>query len=446
MRTAAPAAGEVLDLEARYQKKILRYIVFIGAPFILTYGGVLLWLAAPLYIMGMYLLSVAILVVGFILLLRPMAADRFMRIHWLVSIGYISALLIVQVVSIAVFNRIEFASWILLYPSMVLLIMKQPEGLVMLIICGIAFFLPLFLASPLPVGPAGISTIRANLVLIFVLVAACTFFIDSTRRRVQADLVHREREAVRLRLIAEQASLAKSEFVANMSHELRTPLTHIIGFTELVLETAAGRGDHTSVEYLGDVLKSSRHLLVLVNDMLDLARVEVGKLQLTMQPVSPRDLLERAVRLVRDRAREKQVGIELVSAAPDQALSADGARLVQVLVNLLVNAVKFTPPGGQVTAGCRIIDGHQPGEPLAEFFVIDTGIGIPPQWIPLLFERFSRLTRPGHRSEEGVGLGLALSKALVESHGGRITAESDGEGKGSTFRFGIPARQLLTGT
>ncbi len=441
---ADAAAVLVLDdemsLEASYQKRIFRYLVFIGAPFIVIYGIVLLFLSAPAYIMGLYLLSVGIMGAGFAVLMRPMSAEQFLGIHRLVAIGYIGSLLSVQVISIAVFNRVEFSAWILLYPSMILLFMNRRDGLPSLIVCGVAFFVPLFLAGSVSVTPTGAATMKVNLVLIFVLVAACTYVIENTRRRFQSNLVHKQQELLKMKQSAEAASRAKSEFLSNMSHELRTPLNHIIGFTELLLESSAERRDDTSLEYLSDVLASGRQLLLLVNDVLDLARVEEGRLELNISSFTAREVMERSLKLVSNRAREKNVDVSIAPDVPPGTFHADASRLTQVLVNLLVNAVKFTPEGGHVAVGCRIVQDDTPDGRLMEFAVSDNGVGIPSDKMPLLFERFSRLERPEYRSQEGAGLGLALSRELVLRQGGRIWAESAGEGRGSTFRFEIPAR------
>jgi signal transduction histidine kinase len=427
-----------LSLEAAYQKRIFRYLVFIGSPFIITYGIVLLLLSGPAYIMGLYILSVAIMGVGFAVLMRPMSAPRFLRIYRIVSTGYVAALLTVQVISIAVFNRAEFSAWILLYPSMVFLFMSKKDALSSVVVCGLAFFVPLFFAEPISVPPASILSMKANLLLVFVLVAVCTYFIENTRRRFQANLVRKQQELMKMKQTAEAASRAKSEFLSNMSHELRTPLNHIIGFTELLLESSAERRDGTSVEYLTDVLTSGRHLLHLVNDVLDLARVEEGKLELNLRPVAAGELLDRSMKLVGDRARDKNIALLTGPDIPAETFNADASRLTQVLVNLLVNAVKFTPAGGRVTASCRIVEETAADGRMVEFSVTDSGAGIPTEMLPLLFERFSRLERPEYRGEEGVGLGLALSKELVARHGGRIMAESQGAGAGSTFRFAVP--------
>jgi signal transduction histidine kinase len=436
-RDVVLAQDDETSLEAAYQKRILRYLVFIGAPFIVAYGVYSLFLAAPWYIESLYLFSVVILGVGFAILMRPMGAARFLRVHRLVSIGYIGSLLTVQVISIAVLNRVEFSAWILLYPSMAFLFMSKTDGLPSVIVCGIAFFLPLFLAGSVQVSPSGVLTLKANLVLIFVLIAACTLFIENTRRRFQSDLVRRQRDLLRMKEAAEAASRAKSEFLANMSHELRTPLNHIIGFTELLLETPAERREETSVEFLSDVLASGKHLLILVNDVLDLSRVEEGKLELSVGPVAAAEVLGKSARLVQERALKKNITISIAPGVPALSFRGDSSRLTQVLVNLLVNAVKFTPGGGSVTTGCRVVDGETPGEKWVEFSVSDNGIGILSDQMPLLFERFSRL--PHHHAEQGAGLGLALSRGLVERHGGRIWADSKGEGMGSTFRFVVPA-------
>ena len=432
-------SAEDLALEAGYQSRILRALVMIGAPFTVLYGVVLMLLSSPIYVMGPYLANLAVLTGGYVILLRPMPPERFLRVHRVVAAGYVATLLAVQILSIVVFDRFEFSSWILIYPSLVLLIMPRRAGLVTTATCAASFFIPLFLSRPVPLGPAEILLGKANLVLIYAVVAAAVLYIDRTRRRIQSDLARRTREAERLRELAEQASHAKTRFLANMSHELRTPLNHIIGFNELLREMALERGDATSAEYLTDVLESGRHLLSLVNDLLDLARVESGRLALSLEPVSARDLLRKAARLVSDRGAAKGVAVSVPGDEADIFFLADAVRLTQVLLNLLVNGVKFTPRGGRVTAAFRVVDEQDPGARSVEFSVTDTGAGIPEGSTSSLFERFSRLERGALRAEEGTGLGLALSKGIVESHGGRIWARSEGEGKGSTFSFRIPA-------
>ena len=248
---------------------------------------------------------------------------------------------------------------------------------------------------------------------------------------------------------AEQANKAKSEFLANMSHELRTPLNHVIGFSELLYHERLGILSDLQKEHVKDVMDSGRHLLSLINDLLDLAKVESGQMHLIRSPADVRALLEQAVGMVRDAAQRKEITLSLESEALDQPVMLDARRITQVVVNLLSNAVKFTPEGGRVRVGCRVTAwaGNPPEVPQApaaasrkclEVSVADSGIGIPAEDLPRLFGRFVQLESHSGRSHPGTGLGLALCRNMVELCGGRIWAESPGAGKGATFTFVVP--------
>ncbi len=238
---------------------------------------------------------------------------------------------------------------------------------------------------------------------------------------------------------AEAANHAKSQFLANMSHELRTPLNHIIGFTELVAEKHFGELNDTQREYLLDVIDSSRHLLSLINDILDLSKVEAGKMELNIKPVNLKPLLQRSLMMFKEKAL--QTGIQLSTDFDNvpATIQADPRMLRQILYNLLSNAVKFTPQGGHVKLSAGICDG-QPGHPSIEIGVTDTGIGLRSDDIKRIFTPFEQVEDIRSRRFHGSGLGLSLSKELVELHGGRIWAESDGEGKGSRFAFSLPLK------
>jgi len=230
------------------------------------------------------------------------------------------------------------------------------------------------------------------------------------------------------------ASRHKSEFLANMSHELRTPLNAIIGFSDVLRSEMVGAVNQKQREYLGDVLSSGRHLLSLINDILDLSKVEAGRMDLELGEVSLAAVVDQAVTLVRERAARH--GIELAAEVSDGVgvIVADERKLRQVLLNLLSNAVKFTPDGGWV--GVRVT--HHDRE--VEIRVRDTGVGIAPEDQPRVFEEFQQAGKDPERSREGTGLGLTLAKRFVELHGGRIWVESE-LGKGSTFTFTVPLRQ-----
>ena len=229
----------------------------------------------------------------------------------------------------------------------------------------------------------------------------------------------------------EAASHHKSEFLANMSHELRTPLNAIIGFSQVLQKQLFGPVNEKQSEYLDDILTSSRHLLSLIDDVLDLAKVEAGQIELQMAPFSLPDTLERGVVIVRERATRNGVKVSLASEPDVETVVGDERRVRQVLFNLLSNAVKFTPAGGSVGVTARRVDGE------IRVSVADTGPGIAPADQQRIFEEFQQ-AELGKQQREGTGLGLALSKRLVELHHGRIWVDSE-VGHGSTFTFTLPA-------
>jgi signal transduction histidine kinase len=226
-----------------------------------------------------------------------------------------------------------------------------------------------------------------------------------------------ERKVAERTQALEVASRHKSEFLANMSHELRTPLNAIVGFSQVLKQKLFGGVNEKQEEYLDDILTSADHLLALINDILDLSKVEAGQVDLEVGLFSLREALERGVVMVRERE------VDLVEG--------DERRIRQVVFNLLSNAVKFTPSGGQVDVSTS----RRNGEVLVA--VTDTGPGISAGDQERIFEEFQQARDGNGERPEGTGLGLALSKSLVELHGGRIWVESE-PGKGSTFTFSIP--------
>ncbi len=230
----------------------------------------------------------------------------------------------------------------------------------------------------------------------------------------------------------EAVSLHKSEFLANMSHELRTPLNAIIGFSQVLRERMFGDVNEKQEEYLDDILSSGNHLLSLINDVLDLSKVEAGQVELEVAPFSLRDALERGVVMVRERATKDGVQVALASDPEVDVVEGDERRIRQVIFNLLSNAVKFTPAGGAVDVSAAKVNGE------VRVSVTDTGPGLAPDDHERIFKEFQQ-TEAGVEQREGTGLGLALSKRLVELHGGRIWVDSE-LGKGSTFVFTLPGR------
>jgi signal transduction histidine kinase len=235
----------------------------------------------------------------------------------------------------------------------------------------------------------------------------------------------------------ETVSRHKSEFLANMSHELRTPLNAIIGFSELLQARLAGDLNEQQAGYVADVLDAGRHLLALINDILDLSKVEAGKMELDVADFSLRDTLETGVTMHADRAAQAGIALALTLEPEEIAVRADERKLRQVVFNLISNAVKFTPAGGRVDVAARLADG------VVEVAVTDTGTGIAPENQELIFEEFGQVRGDSGKQHEGTGLGLPLSRRLVELHGGRLWVESV-EGAGSTFRFTLPAATAVT--
>jgi signal transduction histidine kinase len=237
-------------------------------------------------------------------------------------------------------------------------------------------------------------------------------------------------ELRRLYTELEAASQHKSEFLANMSHELRTPLNAIIGFSQVLRDEMVGSVNEKQAEYLDDIISSGNHLLSLINDVLDLSKVEAGQVELEVHPFSLREALERGVVMVRERATEDGVRVAFVVDPEVDVVAGDERRIKQVIFNLLSNAVKFTPAGGEIDVSATRVNGE------VRVSVADTGPGIAPEDRERIFEEFQQSeTGVGHR--EGTGLGLALSKRFVELHGGRIWLESE-LGRGSTFTFALP--------
>jgi signal transduction histidine kinase len=275
---------------------------------------------------------------------------------------------------------------------------------------------------------------------------------EELERRVE----ERTRELQAANLQLEAASRHKSEFLANMSHELRTPLNAILGFSELLAQQAYGPLTQKQARYVDNVHTSGQHLLALINDLLDLSKVEAGKLELHPQSFHLREALEAALHVLRPQAEAKQQALRLQVADELSALTADPLRVRQILYNLLSNAVKFTPAGGAITVTARQVRSAECGVrsetnstshlaprtshdgDYVEIAVADTGIGINPDDLPRLFQLFTQLEQTLTKSAQGTGLGLALTKHLVELHGGTIGADSAGEGRGSIFTIRLP--------
>jgi CheY-like chemotaxis protein len=255
------------------------------------------------------------------------------------------------------------------------------------------------------------------------------------RKRLDQALQEKNVELDSARAIAEKSSLTKSEFLANMSHELRTPLNSVIGFSEVLQDQLFGPINPKQQEYVGNIITSGRHLLSLINDILDLSKVEAGKMGLDLDTFALSDTLGASMNILRERALKSGLELHLdLDPRADVLVMADQRKLKQILFNLLSNAVKFTPTAGSVQLSA-VRDGN-----FLEITVADSGIGIREEDIPKLFQAFTQLESAYTKGFEGTGLGLALTRQLVEMHGGRIWLKSE-FGKGSRFSFTIPISQ-----
>jgi signal transduction histidine kinase len=232
----------------------------------------------------------------------------------------------------------------------------------------------------------------------------------------------------------ETANRHKSEFLANMSHELRTPLNAVIGFSDVLLEHTFGELNDKQEQYIGIILTSGRHLLSLINDILDLSKIEAGRMELELTQFDVEMAVDNTVTLVRDRAARHELTLAVEVAPGLPPVVGDERKIKQILLNLLSNAVKFTPDGGRIGVRAGRVEGGG-----VEVAVSDTGIGIAPEDQAAIFEEFRQVGTDVMRKREGTGLGLALTKRFVELHGGQLRVESE-PGKGSTFTFTLPER------
>ena len=257
--------------------------------------------------------------------------------------------------------------------------------------------------------------------------------VEQEQQRLTAELESANRELEMRNREAEHTTRMKSKFLANMSHELRTPLNAVIGFSDLLTEGTAGPLNSKQERFVNHIRQGSGHLLQLINDILDLSRIEAGQLEIRCEDFSIGDAIPEVLSNIRPLAMAKNIQIQQ-RLPPDLGVFADRVRFKQILYNLLSNAVKFTPKDGQIAVACAA------EKNVVSISVTDTGIGIRPEDQAVIFDEFRQVAGPGASTEEGTGLGLAITKRLVEQQRGQIFVESS-LGRGSRFTFTLPAGQ-----
>ena len=499
------------------------YLLFIGIAFLfigfldlihtLAYKGMGVFsigggnLSTQLWIATRYTHSISFLIAPFFIGRKLRANSVFLNYVVLISLllgsifyWNIFPVCFIEAGGLTPFKKIsEYIIALIFLAAIVLLYRKRHEfdqGVLQLLIISIFMTIGSELAFTFYISVYGLSNTMGH----FLKVAAFYFIykaiIETCFKHpyllIFRNLRQSQEELRRTKEAAEAASRSKSDFLANMSHELRTPLNAIIGFSEILSNKTFGQLNQRQERYVENILSSGRHLLQLINDILDLSKVEAGKMELEPARVYLKGLLENSLAIIKGQAMKHGVGLDLNAPAELEGLeiTGDERKLKQIIFNLLSNAVKFTPENGNVRVSARIVDcrlliddlkeadinqqSSIPGPDLAyrrkdkekqnhkaaekmenshyvcaraginhqciEISVADSGIGIKPEDQEKVFGEFEQIASPHTREQEGTGLGLAVTKKLVELHGGRIRVESEGIGKGSTFIFVIPLK------
>jgi signal transduction histidine kinase len=347
--------------------------------------------------------------------------------------------------------------WIYTYPLFAMFLLGAKNGVIVNILFFVIIVLFFIIEPQSSFFTAYSIDLKMRIIPSFFVVLAYAFLFELMRERsnnkLQCEVEEHRKTAEELHVAkttSENVSRAKSDFLAHMSHELRTPLNHIIGFTELILDKHFGNLNKTQEEYLTDVHKSSNYLLSLINDILDISKIEAGKLTLDPSPVNLKALLKNSFTIIKEKVNKKGITISFDIKDLPKTIIADERKLKQIMYNLLSNAVKFTPDQGRIKLKvhrCNIDSGDsfgtENGHRNIYISVEDTGIGLKAADIERIFNPFEQINTARSKGNQGTGLGLALTKNLVELHGGKIWVESDGVNKGSNFRLIIPVNPNL---
>ena len=444
------------DLEEKSKRILSGFMVIFTAPVLLLFSA--LHLVRADYPLGVFLLIAGLgLAVSIALLRKFKSGIVFFRI----DIGFIGLLFLFLLAESGPHGYM--AHWLYVYPLVTFFLLGRKEGLYYNAGFYLIALIFLLLQDYLSWTTAHEVEFKTRFLISLFLVNVLAYIFEFVRHKFQEGmkqnqygLEEEKKKLVEAKKEAEKANKTKSEFLANMSHELRTPLNHILGFTELLLDKNFGELNATQEEYLGDVYQSSKHLLSLINDILDLAKVEAGKLELRPSGFNLRILLENSLLMIKEKAMKHRINLSHnINGIPD-TITADERKLKQIIYNLLSNAVKFTPDGGEIRLLSSLADSKKIIDQIesnpcrlssadfelhqdwAQVSVQDTGVGFKSEDADRIFSPFEQVESSRSRKFQGTGLGLSLTRQFVELHGGRIWAESEGKGRGSTFHLVIP--------
>ena len=454
-----------IDFRDKYRRLFAGLVVIVTIPIAYLFSFIRFTDDDPLLGLFLFLLAVG-LTVGFFTLRKIKNINNIYRI----SLMLIGLLFLFLLKDSGTHNH--RALWLYIYPLEVYFLLGRKEGTIYTLIFFLLSIFVFLLHDYFQVTIQHSLDFKVRFFISLFFVWMLAFSFEEVRHRFQNQMIEQqlklEDEKAKLAVAkkaADSANLSKSEFLANMSHELRTPLNHIIGFTELVVDKNFGDLNETQEEYLTDALHGSKHLLSLINDILDLSKVEAGKLELQPTDVDIKVLLENSLIMVKEKAMKHGIKLFTDTDGVPAIVNADERKLKQIIYNLLSNAVKFTPDGGEIRLTANRVRGSESrvgaerqsrfiGDPVLvqpttgnaqdatgeyiEISVRDTGIGLKKEDLERIFSPFEQVENSASRKFQGTGLGLSLTKSLVELHDGRIWVESEGEGKGSRFNFVIP--------
>ena len=445
-----------LDLEERSRRLVLAFAAAMLAP--LLAGFAILRLSEGKFGLGIIELVTA---AGYVFTLFFGRHREDLDVPIKLNVGMSAILLLYLLLQSGTQENHVF--WLSLFPVVLFLLLGPGQGLRYSLLFLLAAAVVLFLLQG---GITGTTVLRPTMAVPFILslgvLTLIAYGYETIRERYRSEMEEHQRRLVQetaklliAKQAAEHASHVKSQFLANMSHELRTPLNAIIGFTELLLDRDMGEINDTQEEYLTDVLSSSRHLLALINDILDLAKVEAGRMDVDLGTEDPKALLDECLAMVGQAARARGVELAANLDGLPATIRADSRKFKQIVNNLLSNAVKFTPSGGRVTLCGQILhrecgqwqegQGDEPPSSAAlrdgewlRISVADTGIGILPEDLERIFEPFEQGEGATGRRVQGTGLGLSLTRKLVALLGGVIWAASAGPNRGATLTCLLP--------